>query len=215
MLGQSISKTGSSDKGWGYAWLYLGVTPLHISSESPCRTFNAATGRRENGFRKQLCSDVRIHFRPVHATPPYTIPSLPDSRQRQPHPSANCNPLTKRNRCFAGVGQVEISQHVCLKHRTFYCIFYVLMSQILGYYSKILTILVNTVKFIDLMDPLYRCSPGKAIGVYLHWLKPNIVQKQPIFETKTCYAILTYPAPVKQQYFTLYAPYCMLLRPCS
>ena len=60
-------EAGSSDKRLGYAKWYLGVTSLHISSESPCKKFNAAPGRWENWFRKQLCSDYCIHFRPVHA----------------------------------------------------------------------------------------------------------------------------------------------------
>ena len=58
---------GTSDKGRDYTKWCLGVTSLHISSESPCKYFNAASGRREKWFRKQLCSDVCIHFRPVHA----------------------------------------------------------------------------------------------------------------------------------------------------
>ena len=57
----------------------LGVTPLYISSESSCKMFNAATGCQEKGFRKQLCSNVHIIFHPVHATLPYTVPSLPNS----------------------------------------------------------------------------------------------------------------------------------------
>ncbi len=40
-------------------------TSLHILSESPCKYFNAASGRQEKWFRKQLC--MCIHFRPVHA----------------------------------------------------------------------------------------------------------------------------------------------------
>ena len=73
-------EAGSSDKGWGYVKWYLGVTSLHIVSENPCKKFNAAPGPWENGFRKQLCSDKSIHFRPVMLTPPYMIRFLPDSR---------------------------------------------------------------------------------------------------------------------------------------
>ena len=43
-------KVGSCDKGQGYAEWYLGVTSFHISSESPCKTFNAAPVRWEERF---------------------------------------------------------------------------------------------------------------------------------------------------------------------
>ena len=59
-------EAGTSGKGRGYAKWYLGVISLHISSENPHKNFNAASGRQEKQFRKRLCSDVCIHFRPVH-----------------------------------------------------------------------------------------------------------------------------------------------------
>ena len=60
-------EAGSSDRGWGYAKWYLGVNSHHISSESSCKQINPARGSQEREFRKLLCSDVCIYFRPVHA----------------------------------------------------------------------------------------------------------------------------------------------------
>ena len=42
-----------------------GTLESHLEREA-CKKFNAAPGRREICFRKRLCSDVRIYFRPVH-----------------------------------------------------------------------------------------------------------------------------------------------------
>ena len=58
-------EAGTSDEGQGYAKWYLEVTYLHILSESPCKNFNHAPGRRENWFWKLLCLDICIHFCPV------------------------------------------------------------------------------------------------------------------------------------------------------
>ena len=71
-------EAGSSDRGRGYAKWYLGVNSHHISSESSCKQINPARGSEEREFRKLLCSDVCIHFRPVHAQA--AIPELFSSR---------------------------------------------------------------------------------------------------------------------------------------
>ena len=71
-------EAGSSDRGRGYAKWYLGVNSHHISSESSCKQINPARGSQEREFRKLLCSDVCIHFRPVHAQA--AIPELFSSR---------------------------------------------------------------------------------------------------------------------------------------
>ena len=71
-------EAGSSDRGRSYAKWYLGVSSHHISSESSCKYINPARGSQEREFRKLLCSDVCIHFRPVHAQP--AIPELFSAR---------------------------------------------------------------------------------------------------------------------------------------
>ena len=69
MFGRFISKQAQATRGgvMHHAKWYLGATSLHIWSDCPCNKFITASRCQENGFWKQLCLDICIHFRQVHA----------------------------------------------------------------------------------------------------------------------------------------------------
>ena len=67
MFGHLISKQAQVIGGGAMPSGTLESTLNHISSESSCKQINPARGSQEREFRKLLCSDVYIYFRPVHA----------------------------------------------------------------------------------------------------------------------------------------------------
>ena len=97
-------EVGSSDKGWGYAKRYLGVTLLHISSESPWRNFSMLhQDAKKMGFGNSYVwmaysfSSSACQNRPAWSVLFLIVP-----------PRANCTLLTKHYLRFTGAGQIEI-----------------------------------------------------------------------------------------------------------
>ena len=96
----------------------LAVTSLHISSESPCKYFNAASGRREKWFRKQLCSDVRINFRTVHANAAMHADFFPIGDSGSPtHKLIESRPPSATVVLLIRTTRISVA-HLYLKYRT-------------------------------------------------------------------------------------------------